>query len=97
VPIGRVVQPHEQPALAQLQFRGFFEVVDRDVSGPARHRTLPFRFSRGPVRIHRSPAPRLGEHTEEVLSQLGLDAEARAGLAERGVTGRVPDAARPRS
>jgi crotonobetainyl-CoA:carnitine CoA-transferase CaiB-like acyl-CoA transferase len=92
VPVGQVVQPHEQADLEQLRFRGFFEEIDREASGPARYRTLPFRFSRGPERIHRSPAPLLGEHTDEVLAQLGLDAAARAGLAERGVTGRVPDA-----
>jgi crotonobetainyl-CoA:carnitine CoA-transferase CaiB-like acyl-CoA transferase len=97
VPVGRVTQPHEQAALPQLEFRRFFEDVDRQASGPARHRTLPFRFSRGPARFHRAPAPLLGEHTDEVLEELGFDAEARAGLAERGVTGRVPDAAKPRS
>ena len=95
VPVGQVVQPHEQTALPQLEFRGFFEDVDRAVSGPARHRTLPFRFSRGPERMHRAPAPLLGEHTDELLDQLGIDAQTRAGLAERGVTGRVPDIARP--
>ncbi|MGD9943847.1 MAG: CaiB/BaiF CoA transferase family protein [Burkholderiaceae bacterium] len=33
----------------------------------------------------RSPAPALGEHTDEVFGSLGLDAEARADLRRRGI------------
>lgn len=94
VPVGRVVQPHEQADLPQLAARGYFEVVDRAVSGPARHATTPARSSRGPERHHRAPAPLLGEHTDEVLRGLGVDDDELARLAEDGVTGRVPDAAK---
>src|SRR6185369_13023943 len=41
VPVAKVMQPHDQATLAQLQFRGFFETVDHPVGGPARHSTLP--------------------------------------------------------
>lgn len=34
-----------------------------------------------------NPPPQLGEHTEEVLGELGMDAEAVAALRERGVIG----------
>ena len=81
----------------QLQFRGFFEEVDHPVTGTARHSTLPIRFSRGPDRFHRRPAPLLGEHTDEVLRELGVSDDELAELRDRGVIGRVPDAARPRS
>jgi crotonobetainyl-CoA:carnitine CoA-transferase CaiB-like acyl-CoA transferase len=94
VPVARVMQPHEQATLPQLQARGFFEDVDVAVTGTARHGTLPIRFSRGPERFHRRPAPRLGEHTDEVLRGLGLSDEEVAELHDQGVTGRVPDAAR---
>ncbi len=57
VPVGTVVQPHEQAALPQHRFRRFFEAVDRPVSGPARLRTLPFRFSRGPGRCAADAGP----------------------------------------
>ena len=55
----------------QLQHRGFFEDVEHPVTGTARHSTLPMRFSRGPDRFHRRPAPLLGEHNDEVLRGLG--------------------------
>jgi crotonobetainyl-CoA:carnitine CoA-transferase CaiB-like acyl-CoA transferase len=96
VPVGRVVQPHEQVALPQLQFRRFFEEVDHPVAGTARHSTLPMRFSRGPNRFHRRPAPLLGEHTDEVLRGLGVSDTELARLREDGVIGRTPDAAKPR-
>jgi crotonobetainyl-CoA:carnitine CoA-transferase CaiB-like acyl-CoA transferase len=96
VPVGRVVQPHEQVALPQLQFRRFFEEVDHPVAGTARHSTLPMRFSRGPNRFHRRPAPLLGEHTDEVLRGLGVSDDELARLREDGVIGRTPDAAKPR-
>ena len=94
VPVAKVMQPHDQPTSPQLQFRGFFETVDRPVTGTARLSTLPMRFSRGPERLHRRPAPLLGEHTEEVLRALGLSDGELAELDEQHVTGRVPDAAR---
>ncbi len=90
VPVGKVVLPHQQGELPQLQHRGFFELVDHPIAGTARHSTLPMRFSRGPERIHRRHAPLLGEHTTEVLGALGLSDEELADLAERGVTGRAP-------
>jgi len=34
--------------------------------------------------LHRAP-PRLGEHTDEVLAELGLDAQQIAGLRSRNV------------
>jgi alpha-methylacyl-CoA racemase len=46
------------------------------------------RFSSGPLRAGRIPAP--GEHTREVLAELGVgDAEARALLASGAVAGRL--------
>jgi len=92
VPVGKVVLPHLQGELAQLQHRGFFEAVDHPVAGPARHSTLPMRFSRGPERTHHRPAPLLGEHTAEELRALGLSDEELADLEARGVTGRAPAA-----
>jgi formyl-CoA transferase len=37
-----------------------------------------------PPVLHRAP-PALGEHTDEVLAELGLDARQVAGLRQRGV------------
>jgi alpha-methylacyl-CoA racemase len=44
----------------------------------------PFAFSATPASI-RVPPPELGEHTAEVLGELGLSAAELASLAERGV------------
>ena len=94
VPVAKVIQPHEQATLPQLQFRGFFEDVDHPVTGTSRHATLPMRFSRGPARWHRRRAPLLGEQNDEVLRALGVGDEEMADLEADGVVGRVPDAAR---
>jgi crotonobetainyl-CoA:carnitine CoA-transferase CaiB-like acyl-CoA transferase len=90
VPVAKVMQPHRQGDLAQLEARGFFEEVDHPLLGAARHSTLPIRFSRGPARLHRRHAPLLGEHNHELLADLGLtDAEISA-LEADGVIGRAP-------
>jgi crotonobetainyl-CoA:carnitine CoA-transferase CaiB-like acyl-CoA transferase len=45
----------------------------------------PLRFSASPV-VYERPPPLLGQHTEDVLGELlGLGAEARRALRERGV------------
>ena len=89
VPVGKVVQPHGQPELAQLDARGFFEELDHPVIGPSRYATLPMRFSRGPERLHQRPAPLLGEHTAEILAELGLSASEIDALEADGIIGRA--------
>jgi crotonobetainyl-CoA:carnitine CoA-transferase CaiB-like acyl-CoA transferase len=90
VPVGKVMQPHRQTELPQPAFRGFFEDVGHPVNAVVPHSTLPFRLSRLPDKLHRHPAPLLGEHNHEVLAELGLtDAEITA-LETDGVIGRVP-------
>jgi crotonobetainyl-CoA:carnitine CoA-transferase CaiB-like acyl-CoA transferase len=42
------------------------------------------RFEKTPAEL-RSPAPRLGEHTETVLAELGITEEERISLRERGI------------
>jgi crotonobetainyl-CoA:carnitine CoA-transferase CaiB-like acyl-CoA transferase len=90
VPVAKVMQPHRQTELDQLAYRGFFEVVDHPVNGPARLSTVPMRFSGGPSRFHAEPAPLLGQHNHEVLAELGLTASQIADLEADGVIGRVP-------
>lgn len=87
VPVAKVMQPHRQTELPQLTHRGFFEEVAHPVNPPAPHSSLPFRLSAGPQRFHRHPAPLLGEHTEELLAELGLTADDIARLAADKVIG----------
>jgi crotonobetainyl-CoA:carnitine CoA-transferase CaiB-like acyl-CoA transferase len=90
VPVGRVMQPHEQGEIEQLRFRRFFEDVEHPVTGTARHSTLPMRFSAGPERFHTRHAPLLGEHNDEVLRGLGMSDDEIAALDADGVIGRSP-------
>lgn len=87
VPVAKVMQPHRQPELEQLTARGFFEVLDHPVNAPARFTTMPFRLSRGPRPVHASPAPLLGQHNHEILTELGLSADEIAALETEGVIG----------
>ena len=49
----------------------------------------PMRLSATPVQLRRAP-PLLGQHTDEVLAELGLDAASRAALRDQGVLGPPP-------
>ena len=91
VPVGRVIQPHRQVDLAPFRERAFFEELDHPVIGRARYATVPARFSDGPERWHRCPAPRLGEHNTELLTELGRSPEEIAVLRADGVVGETLD------
>ncbi|MBU4566718.1 MAG: CoA transferase [Desulfarculus sp.] len=54
--------------------------------GPARTTGFPWDFSATPA-SYRRKAPELGEHTDEVLTELGFDAEQIAKLREDKVVG----------
>ena len=53
----------------QFRFRGFFQELEHPVLGKTLYPTVPYKMSETPVRL-RSPAPLLGEHTEQTLSGL---------------------------
>ncbi len=90
VPVGRVVQPHRQPELPQLESRDFFEEVLHPVIGTSRYSTLPMKFSRGPGCLHQRHAPLLGEHNEELLGGLGLTRSEIDALETEGIIGGSP-------
>jgi len=90
VPVAKVMQPHQQGELEQLQARHFFETLEHPVMGAARYSTLPMSFSQGPSAVHRSAAPLLGEHTNEILREVGVSEDEIADLERDGVIGRAP-------
>jgi crotonobetainyl-CoA:carnitine CoA-transferase CaiB-like acyl-CoA transferase len=59
------------------------------VAGEVRVLGVPIKFAATPGEVRR-PAPRLGEHTAEVLRRAGYDDAAIAGLVARGVCGPMP-------
>ncbi|MFC1987011.1 CaiB/BaiF CoA transferase family protein [Chloroflexota bacterium] len=71
----------------QVKENGYLVNFDDPVIGPVKVPGLPFDFSKTPWAI-RSPAPQLGQHTEEVLSDtLGYSWDQISELREEEVIG----------
>jgi len=72
-----VTDPH-------LNATGFWQFTDHPTEGRLRMTSFPVNFSGSPADVRRH-APRLGEHTEEVLREAGLSmAQISALLANGG-------------
>ena len=85
IPICPIQTPADLVGDRQLAHRGFFVPMEHPASG----RTLvvpgaPYALSKTPWRLAGSP-PRMGEHTTEVLSELGFGAADMAALLQSGV------------
>jgi len=84
VPVATAYTAADMFADPQFAARGDLITVDDPVVGPLKQQAPYPRFVGEPVPAP-SGAPRLGEHTREVLGPLGLDASALDALAEAGV------------
>jgi len=84
VPCGRintVAQALDDPHTAA---RRMVETVAHPTIGELKMLGIPFKFSGTPAAVRRPP-PLLGEHTDEVLGELGMDAAAIAQLREEKI------------
>jgi CoA:oxalate CoA-transferase len=84
VPCARVASPEEGIEDPQLLARGMLERHPHPTLGEVVFHGNPLRFA-GTEPRERALAPELGEANDEILTSLGIDAAARAALAEKGV------------
>ena len=86
----RVTPPHRLTEDVGLRHFGFFQELTRELTGTHLYKTYPFRFSGFPA-AHRRPAPLLGEHNRELLSELlGLGEDELDDLEAAGEIGTTP-------
>jgi crotonobetainyl-CoA:carnitine CoA-transferase CaiB-like acyl-CoA transferase len=83
VPCAPVLQRHEVFEHEQIEINEMVAEYDHPVAGRIRQPRPAARFDQTPAEIQRH-APTLGEHSDEILSELGFDAEA---LRAEGVVG----------
>ena len=84
VPCGPINGLAEVFADPQVQARGLVVKMPHPEAGEVPLVASPIRLSKTPVEYRRAP-PLVGEHTDEILADLGVDAAGIAGLRERGV------------
>jgi crotonobetainyl-CoA:carnitine CoA-transferase CaiB-like acyl-CoA transferase len=83
--VARVQDFHEMADNPQVQHNDMIVEIDHDEVGEYKTTGIPVDLSETPGKIE-SPPPKPGEHTEEVLDELGYDEAKIQRLADQGVT-----------
>lgn len=84
IPCGPVNPLAELPDDEQLAAVDMFQRVEHPSEGPLRTVRPPVKFGAADCALRR-PAPRLGEHSREILAELGLGAEEIEDLVARRI------------
>ena len=84
VPCGPIYNIDEMFEDPQVKHLGMAAAVDHPTLGPIEIVNQAASLSRTPFRIH-APTPELGQHTDEILDELGVSAGDISALKERGV------------
>ena len=87
---GPVLGLHEVPADAHAQELGLFPEIEHPELGTYSSVSIPMRFGRASVGP-KGPAPQIGEHSAEVLSDFGIDEGRIADLQKTGIVGNADD------
>lgn len=80
-PVNSIAEVFQDPQILAQQM---VLDVDQPGHGPVRMLGFPIKFSGSPCQVRR-PAPRLGEHSDEILDELGFAASEREALRQNGV------------
>jgi formyl-CoA transferase len=84
VPAGPINSIPEALADPHARARGMVDELRHPEAGPVKSLGNPVKMSATPPTL-RTAAPRLGEHTDAILGELGLDPDAIAILRDKGV------------
>ncbi|MBK5287789.1 MAG: CoA transferase, partial [Acidimicrobiia bacterium] len=90
VPAAGVVPAYAVLDDPQLQARGFFQTLDHPDVGTQDYPAWPMRMSAGPSVAWRGPCPTLGQHTDEVLREIGVTIPELDRLRTERVIGTAP-------
>ena len=88
VPCGEIADYRDVFEDPHLVAREFFVDLEHPVLGTLRGLGSPLRLERTPVR-HRRAGPRLGEHSAEVLREIGCSEADVERLASEGIIART--------
>jgi len=96
IPAGPILSYPEAFGSEHARVRNMRMEIDHPVEGKVPNIGFAVKLSGTPQQVRRHP-PLLGEHTEEVLQEIGIDGVELARLREEGAFGRPPEGAQHRS
>jgi len=94
VPAAPIFDYAEALSSEQAQARQMVMDIEHPVEGAVKALGFPIKLSGTPQRV-RHPAPLLGQHTEAVLREFGVDGERLAALRARGAFDRFESPGKP--